>query len=189
MYWVLANERSDEFELSIDSVPPYLEDNDIHFDQGDLIKNECPIIDYPYTKHPKDRMTDNIVAATQAGLLVNEKLRGLFSSLNITNIQFFAARLLESSSGAVEEAYCFANIVGKYSCVDQDESELEYYDDGSIEFIDKLVLNLSEDIDYGHIFRLAEFLPVVVISDALKQALEENDITGVKIYKPEEFEL
>jgi hypothetical protein len=73
--------------------------------------------------------------------------------------------------------------------VDFESSELELSDDGDIQFIDQLSLNLSEDEDYGHIFRLAEFLPITVISDELKQALEASKTIGYRIYAPEDFDL
>jgi len=41
----------------------------------------------------------------------------------------------------------------------------------------------------GHIFRLSEFLPILIISDSLKTALIQNNVTGFKIYKPELFSL
>lgn len=189
MYWILANERSDEYEVSIDNLPPYLESNDIHFDQGNLLSIQPPVIDYPFTLHPEERMTDNIVAATQAGLVINKKIKDVFDALEIRNIQYFPGKLIESNSGKADERYCFANIVGKFACVNHEESELEYYSDGSIQFIDKLVLKLDDNNDYGHIFRLAEFLPLVVISDELKAALEAAEVTGFKIYDPEDFDL
>jgi hypothetical protein len=41
----------------------------------------------------------------------------------------------------------------------------------------------------GHIFRCSEFTPILIISDELKQRLESARVTGIKIYKPEEFSL
>ncbi len=189
MYWILANERTDEYEVRIDGLPPLLESKDMNFGIGLLVSEELPVIDFSFPLDPEERMTDNIVSATRVGLLINKKIKDVFNKLAIKNIQFFPARLIDTNTNKIFEEYCFANIVGKFSCVDFEESELELYDDGDIQFIDKLVLNLSDDIDYGHIFRLAEFLPIVVISDELKQALEESGATGFKLYAPEDFEL
>ncbi|MFQ5559441.1 MAG: hypothetical protein ACE5FU_02495, partial [Nitrospinota bacterium] len=75
------------------------------------------------------------------------------------------------------------------ACVDQSQSELVLFDDGEIEIIDKLVLDLSEFNDYGHIFRLAEFPSLLVISQELKTKIEEIGLTGFKVYNPEEFSL
>jgi len=183
------SERSDEYEVSIDVLPPVVDSLGLHFDYGNHITGNLPIIDIPFNQHPEERKTDNIVAPTRLGLLINTKVKAIFDALSIRNIQYFSVSLLDLTSREADKNYFIANVVGKYACVDQGASEVDYFDDGDIEFIDKLVLSLDKNIDYGHIFRLAEFPPVLVISDALKQALEDTAITGFKIYKPEEFSL
>lgn len=189
MHWILMSERSDEYELSIDAVPPALTSLGLNFDYGNHISATVPPIDVHYNQHPEERKTDNIVAPTRLGLLINAKVKRVFDALGISNIQYFPVNLIESNSAQENHDYCIANVVGKFACVDESESELEYYDDGDIEFIDKLSLELDDETDYGHIFRLAEFPPILVISDALKKGLESAAVTGFKIYKPEEFSL
>lgn len=189
MYWIMMSERSDEYELSLDGLPVVIENMDLNFDYGNFITEKLPMIDIHYVQHPEERKTDNLVAPTRLGLLINEKVKSIFDSLNIRNIQYFAAQLFDSNSNDVDKGYCIANIVGKYSCVNIDESELEFFDDGDIEFIDKLVLNIDEGSDCGHIFRMAEFPAILVISDELKNKVDEIGVSGLKIYKPEEFSL
>lgn len=183
------SERSDEYELSIDGLPPMVEALDLNFDYGNFIPTKLPLIDVPYSQHSDERKTDNIVSPTRLGLLINDKIKAIFDDLNIENIQYFKARLIESASGDIDESYLVANVVGKYACVDHAKSELEYFSDGDIQFIDKLVLDLDPSIDYGHIFRLSEFPPVLVISEPLKLKLESSGVTGLKIYQPEQFSL
>jgi hypothetical protein len=189
MYWVLVSERSDEYEISIDKVPPIIEAHRLYMDQGCFIPGRVPTIDIPFTQHVEERKTDNIVVPTRMGLFVNEKVKSIFDKLGIRNIQYFKARLIQQNTQIINENYCIANVIGKYACVDHQESELEYFDDGDIQFIDKLVLNLEEGNDHGHIFRLAEFPALLMISQQLKDMIVESNITGFKIYKPEEFSL
>jgi hypothetical protein len=73
--------------------------------------------------------------------------------------------------------------------VDHSQSDLDYYDDGKIRFIDKLALTPMPGSKHARIFRLAEFLPVMIVSDVLKNALTEQKITGFTFYKPEDFSL
>lgn len=87
------------------------------------------------------------------------------------------------------EDYFLGNIVGKYSCVDFEKSELELFEEGQIEFIDSLVLSVLDEDRVGHIFRLAEFPTLIIITQALKERLQESDITGFKIYRPKDFSL
>jgi len=189
MHWIMMNERTDEYEISIDNLPPLIKNLDLNFDYGDLIPVNLPVIDVPYDLQLDERMTDVIVVATRVGLLVNAKVKSIFDALKVTNIQYFPTRLIKSDTNEIDQGYCIANIVGKNKCVDFEKSELELFDDGDIEFIDKLVLNIDEQGDYEHIFRLAEFPALLVISDMLKNEIEAARVTGLKIYKPEEFSI
>ena len=134
-------------------------------------------------------MVDNIPAYGCSGLLINKKVKSVFDGLPVDNIQYFDARLIDQATQKVLVPYWIANIIGKVACVDRAGSSLVCFDDGQIQFIDKLVLLPMTDGQHGHIFRLAEFLPAIVISDALKEALTDSGVTGFTYYKPEEFSL
>lgn len=189
MYWILASERSDEYELTIDGLPQIVKELEISFDNGIQINQHVPVIDILYSTYGSEIKTDNILQAPRLGLLINKKLKTIFDSLSIDNIQYYPTRLINQTNSEIDEEYVISNIIGIISCVDKVKSELELYDDGEIKFIDKLVLNLDENKDYGHIFRLCEFSPIIVISTTLKLMIEAANIKGVKIYAPEDFDL
>lgn len=170
-------------------LPPVFSESDLDFCEGNFIVQDIDVIDIPFTNPHKYSFTDNLVSAPAVGLLLNSKVRNLFATLDINNIQYFPAHLRDSDSGQINRDYCLANIIGAISCVDKSLSEPDLFDSGAIRFIDKLVLALGNNKDYGHIFRLADFLPLLVISDKLKQVLENNQVTGFGIYRPEEFSL
>lgn len=189
MFWVMMSERSDEYELSIDGTPPLIEQNDWRFDTGRSQPMSLPVIDVPFDIEPDERMVDNIPAYGCRGLLINERVKAVFDTLKLDNIEYFPARLVNQSTNQVLSPYWIANIVGRFSCVDHEKSDLDYYNDGSIQFIDKLVLKPIPGGNYARIFRLAEFLPVMIVSDILKNALTEQNITGFTFYRPEDFSL
>lgn len=189
MHWILASERSDEKELAIDGIPQIIEHLDLNFDYGIKITDLVPLIDIPYSSSNNELKTDNIIVAPRIGLLINKKMEAILDSLNIENIQYYSTRLINNSSSEIDESYKIANVIGKIACVDKENSDLEFYADGEIQFIDKLALNLEKNKNYGHIFRLAEFSPIIVISNILKTKIEEANITGFKLYAPEEFDL
>ncbi|MCX4030310.1 imm11 family protein [Spartinivicinus marinus] len=85
--------------------------------------------------------------------------------------------------------YKLANIVGRINCLDYDKSELVMRDDGSIKFIDKLIFQYFDNKDSLEIFRLAKFLPIVIVSDKIKKKLEKHKFTGIVFYKPEDYSL
>lgn len=188
LHWILLVERSDEHELSIDAVPPMLDRLDLRFDDGRRI-TATPPIEVPYTQHPDERITDAVVAPSRLGLVINETVRAVFESLDIDTVQYFPARLRALGTDEVTAEYWIANVVGSVACVDPERSDLVLFDDGDRQFIDKLVLKPSVAAELGHIFRLAEFPPALVISDELTRSLERADVIGLGIYRPEEFSL
>lgn len=183
------SKRSDEYELRIDALPPTVDALDISFAHGNYITDTIPLIEVQYSQHLEERKTDNIVSPTRLGLLINRKVKDVFDNLNVDNIQYFKTRLIEANSGDIDENYIIANIVGKYSCIDDTKSDLQYFNSGNIKFINKLVLDLDPQTDYGHIFRLGECPVILVISEQLKTRLENSGVTGFKIYQPEDFSL
>ncbi len=183
------SERSDENELSLDELPPIFDSLEMSFDLGNVINIPIPLIDIHFSNIEKFAITDNLVAPPRIGLLINAKVKNIFDSLNLDNVQYFKARLIDESTDTISDDYCLANVIGKVACVDRSQSELELFPDGDIRFIDKLVLSINDDTDYGHIFRLAEYSTLLVISDELKVALDNNNVTGFGIYKPEDFSL
>lgn len=189
MYWILMSERSDENELSLDVLPPVFDSLNISFDYGNVISTPIPLIEIHFSNADNFILTDNLVAPPRIGLLINHRVKDIFDTLNIDNVQYFKSRLIDENTNTINGDYCLANIIGKKSCVDKAQSELELFPDGDIRFIDKLVLNLNDNTDYGHIFRLAEYSTLLVISDELKTALDTNNVTGFQIYKPEDFSL
>ena len=189
MYWIMLSERSDEYEVSIDDVPPMIEENDWRFDEGQWVSIDLPVIPIPFQMNTDEILTDNIVAYGVRGLLVNEKIKAVFDRLAPEQIQFFRAKLMNEGSQRVLAPYWIANVVKRFECVDQEQSELQYYRDGSIEFIDKLKLKTLSEKECGDIFRMDEFLPVMVVSSRLKAGLEEAGISGFTFYKPEDFSL
>lgn len=189
MYWILASERTDENELTIDGIPPIVEALALTFDQGIEITSHVPLIEIPYSLTDEKWKTDNIVVSTRLGLLINETIKSIFDSLNIENIQYFPTRIINEMSSQIDKGYYIANIIGKVACVDRQNSILDCYEDVDIQFIDKLVLDDNQIPLDLHIFRLSEFLPLIVISDVLKSKVEAAHITGMKLYSLDEFEL
>ena len=102
---------------------------------------------------------------------------------------FNTSKLVNTDSGEINDDYVIANIVGKIDCLDYEKSELELDQDGSIEYIDSLSIKNEDSVDYGNIFRLSAFHPVVVVSPLIKEEMENNKITGIRFYRPEDFSL
>ena len=77
--------------------------------------------------------------------------------------------------------------LGSPDCVDQEASDLEYYDDGDIEFIDKLVLSEDKIPAELDIFRLEKRTTLVIVRQKLKDAIVDAGMTGFVFYNPEDY--
>lgn len=133
---------------------------------------------------------DNTSIPPNFGLLISPKLKSVFDMAGINNVQWYKTQIMSSSGNLVSDRYALGNIVGSLGIVDFERSDLELgEDDGNIDFIDKLVFRDDVEPLSLHIFRLREYIPLKVVSDRLKELVEESGCTGVRIIEPERLKL
>ncbi|MDE1465505.1 imm11 family protein [Spartinivicinus poritis] len=183
----MATELQDDDEIIIYSTPPYIKNNGLNFSRGVYDPKIYPEIELTYTKDPGEVFTDNLAAIGCNGLVINEKIRQKIKELNIKNVQYFDLKLIDKDTQKENIDYKIANVIGTVNCLDYDNCDLELSSTGSILFIEKLAfINLDED-KLPEIFRLGEFLPLIVVNDRIKQAFEAEGFTGFVFYKPEDY--
>jgi len=190
MYWILSNELVDEDE-DADLTGDFSTDlgENIRFDNGELINDTPKSCTYTLTEKLQGNLTDNLSIDEISGLVWSNRLCDLAEELKITNLQFFDLKIIDPFTGNSYSDYKVVNIVGAVDCIDFEESELEFYDDGDVEFIDKLALDEEKiplDMD---IFRLEKDMTDVVLSDKLKKAIDYNDITGCALYRVDKYQM
>ncbi|MCX4030505.1 imm11 family protein [Spartinivicinus marinus] len=161
----------------------------MNFEEGLFCAATLPMIDIFYDMQPNEIFTDNLFAPGCNGLLIHNRVKSVLDDLEVNNIQYYQTRLINKDSKEENGNYKLANIVGRINCLDYDKSELVMRDDGSIKFIDKLVFQYFDNKDSLEIFRLAKFLPIVIVSDKIKKKLEKHKFTGIVFYKPEDYSL
>jgi hypothetical protein len=84
--------------------------------------------------------------------------------------------------------YSLANVLGTARCVDFARSKLQLTPSGGIKFIDSLVL-LPEAIGPTLMVRIAEFLPLIVVREPIKRAVETARCRGIEFVLPQEIVL
>ncbi len=114
-------------------------------------------------------------------LICSDKLVSVFDKLDVKNIQVFPVILSNKKNTSEQLGYNVVNIISSVSALNWERSEYVTWDDdpNAIKFIRKLVMNsscLNENLD---IFLLAEGVAYIIVSEKLKVALEENNITGI----------
>ncbi|MBN1961016.1 MAG: hypothetical protein JW841_08715 [Deltaproteobacteria bacterium] len=187
MYWIWITGAQNESQACIHGQPEVIERLDIEFDNGLPITIEVPHIEIIVEPEYEGIYTDNLIAMGVPGLVFNQKLSDVISGAGVDNIEYFPVSVKIASTGKLITGYQIANVVGRIDCIDP-ASELQRDDLGDIRFIDHLILDHSK-IHGMLIFRLAEYLPLVVVHDRVKQAIENVGITGIDFYLPEKLVL
>jgi hypothetical protein len=188
VYWIWATEAQNELQARIHGRPAVVESLGLAFDRGLRLQTaNIPLVEIRIRAEDDGVLTDNLIALGTTGLVFNERLRDLLSAVGVDNIDFFPAALIRESSGQQIDGYMLANIVGRVACVSA-RSEVQRDEDGQIEFIDRLILDTAAVRDLL-MFRLAEYLQIVVVHTRVKEAVEGAQITGVNFYAPEEYTL
>lgn len=84
------------------------------------------------------------------------------------------------------ENYEILNIVSKLNCLDYERTTIQYYDEyappkkiGKIRSLTNIHL-IAELAENHHIFRLADYTLMIIVSEVLKRVLEEKEFTGMK---------
>ncbi|NOQ21146.1 MAG: hypothetical protein GQ565_00665 [Candidatus Aegiribacteria sp.] len=187
MYWIWATEAQNETQARVHGRPAVVERLGLAFDRGLVLTQSIPEIKIKVSAEDHGTLTDSLIALGTTGLVFNGRVRKLLLQNGVDNIDYFPATVILESSGQFIADYMIANIVGRISCVSP-ESELQLDDNGAIEFIDRLVLDVGKPQGIL-MFRLAEYLQIVVVHDRVKKAAEAAQITGVNFYRPEDYTL
>lgn len=188
MYWILSNELVDE-DRDADLCGTVTTDlsGDISFDDGEQMSKIITKAVYTLTEPLKGRLTDHLSIDEISGLVFSDRLCQLLRNMLVTNVQYFPLVIRTPDQSDAITGYKIANIVGVVDCVNRELSDLEYFDDGDIEFVNRLVLD-EEAIPAGlDIFRLAGRTTMVVLSQVLKDAIVGAGMTGFVFYKPEDY--
>lgn len=186
MYWIWSTEADDEGDCRIYSRPDAIQANDLSFDDGVPMSGDLPMIEILIREDERGRLTDNLIAEGTTGLVLNSRLRSLLKQVGVDNLHYYPVELVDEVTAERNTDYELANILGAVSCIDAGQSDIEYGPDGAIHFIESLVLDASR-IRGLLMFRLQEYLPIIVVHETVKERLEEAGISGVKFYRPEEY--
>jgi hypothetical protein len=124
--------------------------------------------------------------AGKGHLLMSDKLVKCLLNSGITNIQFFDAIVNYVPTGEVLK-YKVANIIGLVQALDTDASDCEIDEDGFVECFWSLVLKNDNTLSLDF-FRMYESFHTIIISKKIKEAIESENITGIKILSESEWE-
>ncbi len=190
MYWILSNELVDEDkDAGLSGKPDIKLGGKITFDEGvSNLKKKVPDITLTLDGDSRvGRMTDHLSIDELYGLVFSSRLRELLDSLGIKNIEYYNLEIVNPRNGKKFSDYKIANVVGLADCVDEEKSDLEYFQDGDIKFVNRMVFDESKIPGELRIFRLAKMTVLPVIHQSVKDAIENARLTGCLFYHPEDY--
>ena len=189
MHWIWANRVNADDQALVYGTPAAIEaDDDLSFEEGNRVTRKVPAVTVELDKDSQGKLTDNLIAGGVRGLLFNARLRDVFTSLGVDNLQYFPCHLRNLVTRASSDDYEIANIIGRVECVDFGKSEVTRFrrNPSQLMLIEKLALDAKKA--RGHdLFRLHEQPQIIVVSERVKRACEKKKITGVVFFAPEDF--
>lgn len=192
MLWVMKTRLESEKHLLISKSPDMLIDGGFDLNEGEVIYQKPPEkLTYEFSEDPNDILQDNIPGNGISGLLLSNKVKEVFDSLDIDNVQYFATSLINTNGPKEHKGYFFSNIVGAYSVINMELSEVEESDirEGMIVEINSLVLKEIDEDEYPSIFMFKEQSGLILVKEHVKEAIEKTGLTGFSFYKPEEYSM
>ena len=110
------------------------------------------------------------------------------TSAGVDNIQYLPAVLEDRQRGIRHAKYKACNIVGGVACADMEKSDLVETAEAGLGDMNFRNLVLDESKMRGLLlFRLAEKLDVVVVSERVRQTIERRQVAGMVFYGPGEW--
>ena len=188
MYWVWVSEQTADDEAMIYGPTDFSEEEDLEFDSGLIADDEATLVDITRDEHSQGVMADNVNLLGSGGLMFSSKLRQVLTGI-LLNIQYFPVVVKNLVDGSQTSDYNVANIVGRVSCLDRENSVLQISpeDEDVIEFIEVLAIDEASANSFD-LFRLHEEPEIILASTRVKEACESNRITGVRFYEPCDYE-
>jgi len=126
--------------------------------------------------------------------VVSKRIMDVLAIMDIYGVQLVPTKVRnkkDKSPFAEVKDYWFIHVWNRIACLDNEKSELELYDDGSIFGIEKLVLNEKIlrlfELRKRQIFELTEDTSVLLIHKTIKDAIESVNPKGCRFFKATEW--
>lgn len=177
--WDFGDLDRNDVEPMRQTKPSILLDRELTFRDGEPVSEDIPMIEF--LASPKTDFLD--YQFNLDGLpLLSKRLRDLLDILGVDSIEYFPALVKTKRGKKITEDYMIGNVTKKIACFDWDNSvydnSLREY--GAAQDIAKLELT-SLAYSGPALFRLSEAPRILLASGDIKNAIERNGISGVRL--------
>lgn len=135
---------------------------------------------------PLDKRSGPVVLDLIAGLpIFSTRLIEVLQSAGVRNLDLYDVEVIDEVRHQTHTHFKAVNIIGRVSCADLEKSvHIPGHKPPLMEF-EKLVLDESRTMGLP-MFRLAEAVQFILLSEAVKQALEAAKLMGVRVVSLED---
>ncbi len=117
--------------------------------------------------------------------LFSQRFVDILRGAGIRNLDIYDAEVIDRERGRTYTHYKAVNIIGRVSCADLEKSEYVPGHKPPLMEFEKLVIDESKTMGLP-LFRLAEAVQFILVSEAVKQAIESAKLLGVRVVSLED---
>lgn len=152
----------------------------ISFYTGNIITENIPMLEIAIDDRFQGELTDALCVIGGPPVF-SDRLIKLLNEIGVDNLQIYPCQLVNKASGKTIDNYSVVNIIGKVSCIDFDNSDVEYLsaDDTKILGYSYITLDEKKAGDFL-MFTLAEMPVQIVVHEEIVSAIEDQGITGIE---------
>lgn len=135
--------------------------------------------EFYYDKQEGKILTDYL-ANDRGWFIVSEKLKNILETIN-TKIQYIPVFIEEKEDGEIQEKYYIANIIRVVNALCLEKSDYfatEIPGKGVIYTVSKYGI-YADKVEESDVFKLAEQIIPIFVSEKFKKTIENNKITGI----------
>ncbi len=154
-------------------------DSDIELEPVDLLSGDKLVkppsyINITLSKNSGDFYPDIINSLIT---LYSNKVKQCLDNCGVDNVDYYPAKIIDPKSNAVNTDYWFANICGRISCIDVENSDTKLNAIGRLKFESFCI---DEDkVNGAKIFRLHELGRLVIVNEDIYNELAKADLKGI----------
>jgi hypothetical protein len=187
MYYILWYESFSKKEAGCLPRPSNMDNEG--FNRGVLIPNPPNKISFLMTKKVKGELGDYVLTGLP-GLLISEKFKLILEKCGADNVQYIPVEIIDEVTQSKYTNYHMANLIGLVDCLDKAKSKLTMRTGlpDKIRSINELHLDETK-IKGLSMFRLSNYMVLIVVSESLKQKIDIEKLRGVTFLPAEGFSL
>lgn len=143
---------------------------------GDMLDEQYEELPYLYSYH--DSSGNPLPDFFEGACIMSTKMYDVLKGCGVNNIQALPLQFVDKETQDVKDDFIVFNVMGLVSCAKLDESDQVPLGGGG--YFHNLVIDAAKTNNLP-IFRVAESLMDIIVSDVVAKKLEENDIQGITL--------